>query len=72
MDFKPLILQKFKEMVNESSEMSFGEVLYTVLRKSALKSKPEDARTAWLLDIKDEDFYTALEKTIELEKQSKE
>ena len=72
MDLKPLIVQKMRELVNESSEMSFGEILYTLFRKNVLKSKPDDAKTSWLLDVKDEDFYTALEKTIEIEKESKE
>lgn len=72
MDYRPLIKQKLIEFSEEAPDMSFGEILYSILRKSNLKSKPEGVITSWLLKIDDTEFYTALEKAIEGEVKNRE
>lgn len=72
MDYRPLLKQKLVELIDESKELTFGELLYSILRKKVLKNKPDNANTSWLLEIEDSEFYTALEKAMELEKSGKE
>ena len=55
-------------MKESEPDMTFGEILYTVFRKEFLKNKPEDVSTSWLLQLKDEDIYNAIEKAIKEEK----
>ena len=68
MNYKPLIKIKLEELMDEASDLSFGEILHSFLRKSMLDEKPEEKVTAWLTEIKDEEIYTALEKAIKFEK----
>ena len=66
MNYKNLNILKFKEL-NEVSpkDYSFGALLYSFLRKPVLWEKPEEGCLSWILDISDEDFYSALERAIE-------
>lgn len=70
--FSTLIISAIEDLKVECPEMSFGELLYTIFRKENLKSKPEGTNTSWLLSVKDEDIYNAIEKTIRNEKTIKE
>lgn len=65
MNYIPLIEKKLTELRKENPELTFGEVLYSVLRKQ----KPEGISLGWLLDIEDKNFYTAIEKEIEFQAQ---
>ena len=56
-------LKQFSELTGE--EYNFGELLYSILRKV---QKPKGVTTAWLREVSDEDFYTALENAIKEEK----
>ncbi|MDC7249859.1 MAG: hypothetical protein PQJ49_08095 [Sphaerochaetaceae bacterium] len=67
MNFIPLIEQKLTELRKESPELTFGALLYSVLRKQ----KPEHISLGWLLDIEDKDFYTFIEKELEFQIQDK-
>lgn len=67
MNYKPLILQKLKEFSSEQKEMSFAEILYSILRKKHTNSNIK--KTSDLLKIKDEDIYISIEKCIEEEKE---
>jgi hypothetical protein len=66
MNYRNLNILKFKEL-NEVSpkDYSFGALLYSFLRKPVLWEKPEEGCLSWILDISDEDFYSALERAIE-------
>lgn len=70
--FTTLIISSLSDMRDNLPEMSFGEMMYTVLRKSNLPSKPDDVSTSWLLDLKDEDIYNAIEKAIKAENKQEE
>lgn len=67
--FTTLIVSALNDMKDSFPDMTFGEILYTVLRKENLNGKPNDASTSWLLDIKDEEYYNAIEKSIKQEKE---
>lgn len=66
MNYKNLNILKLKEL-NEVSpkNLSFGALLYSFLRKPMLLEKPMEGCISWLLEIKDEDFYSALERAVE-------
>ena len=73
MNYKNLNILKLEEL-NEvlPKGYSFGALLYSFLRKPILWEKPRNGCIAWLLDVKDEDFYSALERAIEEIKQHNE
>jgi|TARA_B110000908_G_C10233467_1_gene441890 hypothetical protein len=71
MDIKPMILTELKDSIRESSDLSFGEILYSILLKNNLKSKPDDSQIGWLRDIPDADFYTSVQNFIKNEKEFK-
>lgn len=71
MNYIPLIKDKLDELSKSAPDLSFGELLYSILRKPILVQKPTSANIAWLLDIENKDFYTALEKAMEVEKAHK-
>lgn len=62
-----LITSALSDMKEEFPDMSFGEILYSIFRKPHLKTKPDGVNTSWLLDLKDEDIYKAIELTIKSE-----
>lgn len=59
-----LILEKFKELHKENPELTFAEMLYSVLRKPSLWENPQEGNVAWLLDLKDDNIYASLERVI--------
>lgn len=61
-NYKPMVFRKLEELKEVTGEFSFGEVLYCFLRKPMLNQKPIDVDISWIREIKDRDFYTALEK----------
>jgi len=67
MKLQPLIIEKLKMLEKLLPEYSFGELLYTILRKKNLKNKGEKFDTTWLRSISDKEFYTSIEKAIENE-----
>lgn len=71
MDFKPLIKIKLDEFSKESPDLKFGELLYSILRKPMLDSKPDGVSLSWLTEIEDKEFYTAIERAINNEKEHK-
>lgn len=66
MNYKPLILLKLKE-VSQKTDYTFGELLYSILRKKFLHSKPEDVSNQWIANVEDREFYTAIERFFENE-----
>ena len=66
MNYKNLNILRLKEL-NEASprEYTFGMLLYSFLRKPVLWEKPTEGCLSWLLEISDEDFYSAFERAIE-------
>lgn len=65
MDIKPLIIEKLDKLTTIASDLSMGEVLYEILRsKHHLSKKPEGVDTSWLVNLSDEDIFTAIERTI--------
>lgn len=67
MNYKPLIKLKLDELSKEASDLTFGQLLYSFLRKPMLEQKPDDTKIGWLNNIEDRDFYTALENAIKEE-----
>lgn len=61
MQHTTLIISALHDMKDEFPNMTFGEILYTIFRKTNLKQKPEGTPTSWLLELKDEDVYNAIE-----------
>lgn len=68
--FTTLITSSLSDMKNNFPEMTFGEILYTIFRKDNLKGKPEGINTSWLLELKDENIYDAIEKAMKSEKEN--
>lgn len=60
MNYIPLILMKLRELREHSPDLSFGDIMYSMLRPAHLVSKPEDAKIAWLREIDDFDFFNAI------------
>lgn len=67
-----MVVTELKETVREVSDFSFGEILYSILLKSNLKSKPKDVKIGWLRDIPDADFYSAIQAFRKKEQELKE
>lgn len=67
MNYIPLILMKLRELRELSPDLSFGEILYSLLRPAHLKGKPEEVPIAWLMDIDDFEYFNAVTKLIEEE-----
>jgi len=65
-NYKEIAALKLREFLDISSEYSFGEVLYSVLRKI---EKPKNCNVGFIKDLDDEIFYAAIEKAIKEEKQ---
>lgn len=63
-----IIILGLKEMKEQHPEMTFGEILYSILNKNNLPKKPDTINTAWLLDITDKDYLEAVESAINFEK----
>lgn len=63
-NYKSLAAHGLKELIDMTPDMSFGEVLYSVLRKQNLSSRPSLENTYWLTQISDEDFFHATERAI--------
>lgn len=59
-----LIISALQDYRDVFPDMTFGEILYSMLRKQNLPEKPEDAKTGWLLEISDEALYNAVEKSL--------
>lgn len=70
--FTTLIISALGDMRDSFPQMTFGEILYTLLRKNYIPTKPDGVNTSWLLNIKDEDFYNAIEKVIKNEVETEE
>ena len=64
MQYRPLVLNKLKEFSKEFPQYSIGELLYSMIASSGLG---EDFTLSKLLKISDQDFYSMIEKSIELE-----
>ena len=62
---------KLRELRELSPDLSFGEILYSLLRPANLEGKPEEAPIAWLMDIDDFDYFNAITKLIEEETEFK-
>lgn len=48
-------------------ELSFGEIMYSFLRKECLKVRPDNINNSWMLNVSDKEFYKAIECAIETE-----
>lgn len=65
MNLKPLIIKKIEEYTETFPDYSFGEILYSCLTSANIK----DINKTDLLKITDNDFYTMLELSMNLEKE---
>ena len=64
MNYKPLIVDKLREYQKEFPEYSFCQILYSAV--NVLRKQDEFKKTD-LLNISDQDFYTALSKSFSIE-----
>lgn len=70
-NYKSLALHKFRELAeltkeeyDEGKTYSFGDLIYSVLRKCP---KPEGVSAHWITKITDEQFYIATENAVKEE-----
>ena len=71
MNYKPIFLEKLKELMVESPDLTLGDIIYSILRKPMLKETPEDANIIWLRDVSDFDFFNSVSRLIKEEKEHK-
>lgn len=71
MNYIPLILLKLKELRELSPDLTFGEMIYSILRPANLESAPEDVKIAWMMEIDDLDFFNSVSKLIVEEQEYK-
>lgn len=64
-----LIIDEFRKLSQANPEYSFGELVYTILRKPNMRDKPASADIKWIREVSDNSFYTACERAIESEKE---
>jgi len=65
MNYKKIAVRTISEFIDESPEMSMGEVLYSILRRS--NSGIQDIKD--LRSISDEKIYSIIEKAKKFEKE---
>lgn len=63
--YKSLSLFKLKEFTDITEEYTFGEILYSILRKV---NKPTEVSNHWMTQVTDEEYYQAIEKAVKEEK----
>lgn len=66
MNYNPLIRDKVKEFKQQLPKYSFGEMVFSAISIME-KSKGEQIKKSDLLEITDEEFYTAFDKAIKKE-----
>ena len=71
MNYKPIFLEKLRELMVESPDLTLGDIIYSILRKPMLKETPEDANIIWLRDVSDFDFFNSVSRLIKEEKEHK-
>lgn len=71
MDYTPLIVAKIRELKKNSPDLSFGDILYSILREPMLRVTPKDANIAWLRDVSDFDFFNSITRLQEEEAEYK-
>ncbi len=67
MNYIPLIKVKIDELNKQASDLTFGQLLYSFLRKGVLENNTKEGQLSWLLTIEDKEIYTALEKALKIE-----
>lgn len=72
MNYKPIFLEKLKELMVESPDLTLGDIIYSILRKPMLKETPEDANIIWLREVSDFDFFNSVSRLIKEEKEHKQ
>lgn len=71
MNYRPLVIKKFEEFKEEASDFSFGELLYSILRNHNSGFVPDNQKLSWLRNVEDSQFYTAIDRALEEEKEFK-
>lgn len=59
MNYKANCLEELKQFSRENDSYSFGDVLFSLIQKLAVENKTS---VSFLRDIKDEDYFTLIEK----------
>ena len=59
MNYKANCLEELKQFSRENDSYSFGDVLFSLIQKIAVENKTS---VSFLRDIKDEDYFTLIEK----------
>ena len=67
MNYIPSILVKLQELHRTSPDLSFGDILYSILRKPILKETPDDLSNHWLREIDDHIYFNAVSRLIKEE-----
>jgi len=75
-NYRPLVIDRLLELSKISDDLTFGELLHSILIKSRLKVRKksdEDGEDVKFLNklktVKDEDFLSSIEIAIEIEKE---
>ena len=68
-DYRPMLIAQLEEAC-EQHDLTFGQILYSILRKKNLKTRSftGSEHTKFLLEIEDKDLLTALENFLKSEK----
>lgn len=59
MNYKANCLEELKQFSRENDSYSFGDVLFSLIQKLAVENKTS---VSFLREIKDEDYFTLIEK----------
>ena len=62
--YTTLIIHSLKNIRDGFPDLTFGEILYSVMRKNNMPEKPDNVNTSWLLELTDEQIYNAFETTL--------
>ena len=62
--YTTLIIHSLKNIRDGFQDLTFGEILYSVMRKNNMPEKPDNVNTSWLLELTDEQIYNAFETTL--------
>ena len=63
-NFTPIVLERLKVLRELSPDLSFGDILYSILRDVNLQADANKNGICWLRAITDEQYYKAIERLI--------
>lgn len=68
MNYIAIIIEKLKELRKCSPDLSFGDFIYSILRDDIVCVKTNKQGISWIREITDKEFYDALNRLLQEEK----